>query len=156
MSIRPPAPPEQPWERRQRRREAIEAMVRERFISGTRQYRVEDSDAELNRRMDQLVRGYWGQYTPQELEELYAQVLAAIALEETLRVTDRDPGWRVPQDQRNRWPIYQAEAVTFTTEWGPVTVGRSLARIYDLDGWPDAAILEAMARQQAAREGVPA
>jgi hypothetical protein len=125
-------------------------------LSGTQQYRVEGPDEEEVRRVGQIIQNRWDDYTPAEMEDLYRQVRAAIALEETLRVTGRDPGWRVPQGQRNRWPIYQAEAVTFTTEWGLVTVGRSLARIYDLDGWPDAVTLETMARQQSAREGVPA
>lgn len=63
-------------------------------------------------------------------------------------VRHRDAGWRVPEDLRNSWPMYRNEAVTFTTPHGPVTVGRSLARIYDLDGWPDATVLEEIAGQQ--------
>ena len=60
----------------------------------------------------------------------------------------RCPGWRVPNaDHRRRWPMYETEAVTFDTEWGPVTVGRGLARIYDQGGWPED--LADMVRQQA-------
>lgn len=68
----------------------------------------------------------------------------------------RSPGWQVPVQEAESWPLYRNEAVTFDTEWGSVTVGRSLARIYDLEGWPEAEVLEAMAAKQAAREGVPA
>jgi hypothetical protein len=79
------------------------------------------------------------------------------AREQWQRVVDqyRTPGWRVPEGQRSTWPIYPREAITVDTPWGPVTVGRHLARIYDLDGWPDAGTLEAMAREQADRNGAP-
>lgn len=68
-------------------------------------------------------------------------------------VRHRQPGWRVPDELRNSWPMYRNEAVTFTTTHGPVTVGRSLARIYDLDGWPDATVLEEMVGRQGQWQG---
>lgn len=72
-------------------------------------------------------------------------------LEELTKDFVRSPGWRVPVKMRNQWPMYQNEAVTFTTQWGPVTVGRGLARMYDLTGWPEEKTLIRMVEQQAAQ-----
>lgn len=100
--------------------------------------------------------GGWDRTTQREREHVVIHARATLTRIDAERSLTRGPGWRVPPAQRDRWPLYRGEAVTFTTEWGPVTVGRSLARIYDMDGWPDAATLEAMAQQQAVREGVSA
>lgn len=74
-------------------------------------------------------------------------------MEELTRDFARSPGWQVPTGLRNQWPMYHNEAVTVTTAWGPVTVGRGLARMYDLGGWPDEETLIRMVEQQAAQLG---
>lgn len=133
--------------------------VADRFVSGERRYspRMREELASVAAEQEVLARpGAWTSLVTGEWEDLVAKHLARGDRALTRAGDERHSGWRVPADQRNTWPIYATEAVTFTTEWGPVTVGRSLARIYDLDGWPDAVTLETMARQQAAREGVPA
>ena len=63
----------------------------------------------------------------------------------------RVPGWKVPGSLRNKWPLYDTEAVTVDTPYGQVTVGRSLARIFDMGGWPDGATLRSMVEEQSAR-----
>lgn len=67
------------------------------------------------------------------------------------RVEVRVPGWRVPGNLRNKWPRYDTEAVTVGTPYGQVTVGRNLARIFDMSGWPDGATLRSMVEEQSAR-----
>ena len=133
--------------------------VADRFVSGERLYRPrmrEETAAEAAER-EVLARSHtWQSLRDGEWEDLLNLHLARGDRTLARAGSERHPGWTVPNDQRNVWPIYPSEAVTFTTEWGQVTVGRSLARIYDLDGWPDAVTLEAMARQQAAREWVDA
>lgn len=143
--------------RRAREQRTIEAVT-ERFVSGERQYRPGSAQATAEAAAEREVLGRpntWSSLSTGEWEILVNRHLARFNRQLSQAGDHRHPGWVVPPDQRNTWPIYQAEAVTFTTEWGPVTVGRSLARIYDLDGWPEADILETMARQQAAREAVP-
>lgn len=133
--------------------------VADRFVSGERRYspRMREEVASVAAEREVLARpDAWQSLVEGEWEELVALHLARLDRALTRAGDNRHPGWTVPVGQRNAWPIYPSEAVTFTTEWGQVTVGRSLARIYDLDGWPDAVTLETMARQQAAREGVPA
>lgn len=141
-----------------RERRHIEEVA-DRFVSGERLYspRNRADMAAGAAEQEVLARsGSWTTLRDGEWEELVAKHLARGDNELTEAGFGRYPGWIIPEGRRNTWPIYDTEAVTFTTEWGPVTVGRSLARIYDLDGWPDAATLETMARQQAAREEVPA
>lgn len=120
-------------------------------VSGDRRYRPNEGEALEAEAMEELVRreGGWELINPEryrEMSRLYRDGLLALEVE---RANEREPGWRVPAEQRNRWAMYVGEAVTFTTQWGPVTLGRSLARIYDLDGWPDAGALQALAEQQA-------
>lgn len=133
--------------------------VTDRFVSGERRYspRNRADMAAVAAEREVLARpDSWRSLAEGEWEELVALHLARGDRALARAGDSRHAGWRVPGSQRNTWPIYASEAVTFDTEWGPVTVGRSLARIYDLDGWPDAVILEDMARCQAAREEVPA
>lgn len=134
-------------------------MEQDRFVSGERRYspRARAELASVAAEQEVLARsGSWTTLRNGEWEELVAKHLAQGDRVLAEAGDSRHAGWVVPVSQRNTWPIYDSEAVTFTTEWGPVTVGRSLARVYDLDGWPDAITLETMARQQAAREEVPA
>lgn len=155
MSIGTRAPrAEAPWERRQRETAALGT----RFPSGERQYhpRSLGDEAAEAAEVQVAAEGGWDVVTPERYQELIDEYRESLIRLDAERSRSRTAGWKVPEGERSRWPIYPGEAVTFTTEWGSITVGRALARIYDLDGWPDAVILESMARQQAAREGVPA
>lgn len=139
-------------------RRAMEELEDRQPVRGTHRYQVDAEDIRIGEILDAAVRKQGGYcvLTPWQVNELANKVRTEVQGRAARLSTERNPGWRVPPGAASSWPIYQTEAVTFDTEWGAVTVGRSLARIYDIDGWPDAATLETMAQQQAAREGVPA
>lgn len=129
----------------------------QRFTSGTRLYLPVVDRAIAAAEREVMARpGAWESLEDGEWDLLVARYQAAEQQQLVAAGSERCPGWVVPTHLRSGWPMYETEAVTFSTEWGLVTVGRSLARIYDMDGWPAADILETMARQQAEREAVPA
>lgn len=145
------------WAEARARRRQQDEQAAQRFTSGTRQYLPEVDRAVIEAEREVMARpGGWESLFDGEWDLLVGQHQARQQRQLAAAGFDRSPGWVVPTHLRSQWPIYETEAVTFSTEWGLVTVGRSLARIYDLDGWPDAVTLETMARQQAAREAVPA
>lgn len=145
----PPRPRRTPADRR-----AEGETLRQQYadLSGTRRYGLSRAEDQEVAALEEAVRvaGGWEQVNPDRYRELQATYREGVRLAQESAANERHPGWQVPAAEHSRWPLYVTEAVTFTTEWGPVTVGRSLARIYDLDGWPDAAVLQAMVEQQAA------
>lgn len=128
-------------------------------MSGNARYHLgsaEEMEAERAASIDALLEQRFAgrPHVPgSEWRAAYEEEMRARREREFLSYSYREPGQQVPLDRRSTHPLYRNEAVTFRTDWGPVTVGRGLARIYDMDGWPDAATLEAMAVQQAAQAG---
>lgn len=150
---------EREWERRQAQAQQIREYAARTFASGTQRYGAPDIHELAVTEVDAAyweARGRGEEWSDGRFQSLVADRKATLTAQSQARSLQRRPGWRVPDRERDTWLKYPDAAVTFDTEWGLVTLGASLARIYDLDGWPDAATLETMARQQAAREAVPA
>lgn len=86
----------------------------------------------------------WERMSPREEGEWRLK----IQLEQVNSVYNRTPGWKMPQQDMERTPMYRLAVVSISTPWGDMVISSGLARIYDADGWPDEETFRGMVEQQ--------